>query len=156
MPPGLCAADGSGDGRERQPPPPFLPGGSGRSCLGHSGRVQLIRAAERPAIQAVPAVAGKLRPRCRRLRVGGPQVAALSGLSLAQMAGQRVILYSYTGLTPPASLLSSIRNGEVGGVIFFSQNGSSQAQIASVIAGRAGTRGGAPSRRTRCAAPRCC
>jgi len=55
------------------------------------------------------------------------------GLSLAQMAGQRVI-YSYTGLTPPASLLSSIRNGEVGGVIFFSQNISSQAQIASVIA----------------------
>jgi beta-N-acetylhexosaminidase len=53
-------------------------------------------------------------------------------LSLAQMAGQRVI-YSYNGFTPPASLLSSIRNGEVGGVIFFSQNISSEAQIASVI-----------------------
>ena len=65
--------------------------------------------------------------------VGGQAVTALPGLSLAQMAGQRVI-YSYTGLTPPASLLSSIRNGEVGGVIFFSQNISSQAQIASVIA----------------------
>ena len=65
--------------------------------------------------------------------VGGQAVTALSGLSLAQMAGQRVI-YSYTGLAPPASLLSSIRNGEVGGVIFFSQNISSQAQIASVIA----------------------
>ena len=60
-------------------------------------------------------------------------MTALPELSLAQMAGQRVI-YSYTGLTPPASLLSSIRNGEVGGVIFFSQNISSQAQIASVIA----------------------
>ena len=65
--------------------------------------------------------------------VGGQAVTALPELSLAQMAGQRVI-YSYTGLTPPASLLSSIRNGEVGGVIFFSQNISSQAQIASVIA----------------------
>jgi beta-N-acetylhexosaminidase len=65
--------------------------------------------------------------------VGGQAVTTLSGLSLAQMAGQRVI-YSYTGLTPPASLLSSIRNGEVGGVIFFGQNISSQAQIASVIA----------------------
>jgi len=64
---------------------------------------------------------------------GGQAVTALPELSLAQMAGQRVI-YSYTGLTPPASLLSSIRNGEVGGVIFFSQNISSQGQIASVIA----------------------
>jgi beta-N-acetylhexosaminidase len=60
-------------------------------------------------------------------------VTARPELSLAQMAGQRVI-YSYTGLTPPASLLGSIRNGEVGGVIFFSQNISSQAQVASVIA----------------------
>jgi beta-N-acetylhexosaminidase len=64
---------------------------------------------------------------------GGQAVTALPELSLAQMAGQRVI-YSYPGLTPPASLLSSIRNGEVGGVIFFSQNISGQAQIASVIA----------------------
>jgi beta-N-acetylhexosaminidase len=53
-------------------------------------------------------------------------------LSLAQMAGQRVI-YSYDGLTPPASLLSSIRAGEVGGVVFFSPNISSEAQITSVI-----------------------
>ena len=65
--------------------------------------------------------------------VGGQAVTVLPELSLAQMAGQRVI-YSYTGLTPPASLLSSIRNGEVGGVIFFSQNISSQAQVASVVA----------------------
>jgi beta-N-acetylhexosaminidase len=62
----------------------------------------------------------------------GQAVTAPPDLSLAQMAGQRVI-YSYTGLTPPASLLSSIQNGEVGGVIFFSQNISSQAQIAAVI-----------------------
>jgi beta-N-acetylhexosaminidase len=49
------------------------------------------------------------------------------------MAGQRVI-YSYGGLNPPAGLLRLIRHGEVGGVIFFGQNVSSSAQIASVIA----------------------
>src|ERR1700730_5745242 len=59
-------------------------------------------------------------------------VTAQPKLSPAQMAGQRVI-YSYKGLTPPASLLSWIRQGEVGGVIFFSQNISSETQIASVI-----------------------
>jgi beta-N-acetylhexosaminidase len=63
-------------------------------------------------------------------RPGG--VTAAPKLTPAQMAGQRVI-YSYTGLTPPASLLSWIRQGEVGGVIFFSQNISSETQIASVI-----------------------
>jgi beta-N-acetylhexosaminidase len=54
-------------------------------------------------------------------------------LSLQQMAGQRVI-FSYGGLKPPASLLNLIRHGEAAGVIFFSQNVSSDAQIAKVIA----------------------
>jgi beta-N-acetylhexosaminidase len=58
--------------------------------------------------------------------------AAGAKLSVAQMAGQRVI-YSYNGLTPPASLLTWIRRGEAGGVIFFSGNISSEAQIAGVI-----------------------
>jgi beta-N-acetylhexosaminidase len=53
-------------------------------------------------------------------------------LSASQLAGQRVI-YSYAGLTPPASLLSAIRNGEAAGVIFFGGNISSRAQIARVI-----------------------
>ena len=57
---------------------------------------------------------------------------ALPALTPAQMAGQRVI-YSYTGLEPPAALLSWIRHGQVGGVIFFGGNISSRAQIASVI-----------------------
>jgi beta-N-acetylhexosaminidase len=48
------------------------------------------------------------------------------------MAGQRVI-YSYPGLDPPATLLSWIRHGEVGGVIFFGANISSLAQITGVI-----------------------
>jgi beta-N-acetylhexosaminidase len=57
---------------------------------------------------------------------------ALPSLTPAQKAGQRVI-YSYGGLTPPATLLSWIRHGLVGGVIFFGGNISSRAQIARVI-----------------------
>ena len=53
-------------------------------------------------------------------------------LTARQLAGQRVI-YSYSGLTPPASLLWLIRHGEAAGVIFFSGNISSRAQIAAVI-----------------------
>ena len=56
----------------------------------------------------------------------------LPNLTPAQMAGQRVI-YSYAGLNPPATLLSWIRHGLVGGVIFFGGNISSRAQIAGVI-----------------------
>jgi len=62
-----------------------------------------------------------------------PGSVALPRLSLAQMAGQRVI-YSYHGLTPPAALLQLISHGEAAGVIFFGPNVSSQAQIAKVIA----------------------
>ena len=58
--------------------------------------------------------------------------AALPALTPAQKAGQRVI-YSYSGLQPPASLLSWIRRGQVGGVIFFGGNIASRAQIAAVI-----------------------
>lgn len=63
----------------------------------------------------------------------GTPEAALPPLSPTQLAGQRVI-YSYTGLTPPASLLHWIRAGKVAGVIFFSSNISSQAQLAAVTA----------------------
>src|SRR5690242_13872369 len=58
--------------------------------------------------------------------------AELASLSPQQLAGQRVI-YSYSGLTPPASLISLIKHGEAAGVIFFGQNISSKAQIAGVI-----------------------
>ena len=56
----------------------------------------------------------------------------LASLSTQQLAGQRVI-YSYSGLTPPASLISLIEHGEAAGVIFFGQNISSETQIAGVI-----------------------
>ncbi len=61
------------------------------------------------------------------------QSAEIAKLSPEQMAGQRVI-YSYSGLSVPGSLLSMIRQGEVGGVIFFSANISSQAQLRRVVA----------------------
>jgi beta-N-acetylhexosaminidase len=66
--------------------------------------------------------------------LGGPAVAD-DHLSLAfarQAAGQRVI-YSYPGLTPPASLLDRIRAGEAAGVIFFGENVSSLSQISGVV-----------------------
>jgi beta-N-acetylhexosaminidase len=53
-------------------------------------------------------------------------------LSTQQLAGQRII-YSYSGLTPPASLLQRIQAGQAAGVIFFSGNISSTSQISSVI-----------------------
>src|SRR6185437_5988589 len=52
----------------------------------------------------------------------------LPKLTPAQLAGQRVI-YSYSGLTPPAQLLDLIRHGKVAGVIFFADNISSGSQI---------------------------
>jgi beta-N-acetylhexosaminidase len=58
--------------------------------------------------------------------------AAQPTLSPAQLAGQRVI-YSYSGLTPPARLLRWIRVGQVGGVIFFGGNIASPAQLAGVV-----------------------
>jgi beta-N-acetylhexosaminidase len=54
-------------------------------------------------------------------------------LSTQQLAGQRII-YAYAGLKPPASLLSAIRAGEAGGVIFFAPNVSSVSQLRGVIA----------------------
>jgi beta-N-acetylhexosaminidase len=61
----------------------------------------------------------------------GAQVG-VSALTPAQMAGQRII-YSYTGLTPPASLVARIEAGQAAGVIFFGDNISSAAQISSVV-----------------------
>ncbi|KAA2257926.1 beta-N-acetylhexosaminidase [Solihabitans fulvus] len=52
--------------------------------------------------------------------------------SWRQLAGQRIV-YSYSGLTPPDSLLRHIRAGEAAGVIFFGENISSESQIGAVI-----------------------
>jgi len=58
--------------------------------------------------------------------------AQAATLTPQQLAGQRIV-YSYPGLTPPASLLQHITNGEAAGVIFFGENISSTTQIASVV-----------------------
>jgi beta-N-acetylhexosaminidase len=58
--------------------------------------------------------------------------AGLSALTPQQLARQRII-YTYSGLTPPASLIDRIEAGEAAGVIFFGDNISSESQIASVI-----------------------
>jgi beta-N-acetylhexosaminidase len=65
-------------------------------------------------------------------RPSAPRGPVLPALTDRQLAGQRVI-YSYRGLTPPPRLISLIQHGEAAGVIFFSANISSQAQIAGVI-----------------------
>src|ERR1700761_6292831 len=57
----------------------------------------------------------------------------LPKLNATQLAGQRVI-YSYTGLTPPAQLISLIKAGDVAGVICFSDNVPSLSQMASLSA----------------------
>jgi beta-N-acetylhexosaminidase len=49
-------------------------------------------------------------------------------LSPQQLAGQRII-YSYEGVTPPASLLARIRRGEAAGVIFFAPNIANRSQL---------------------------
>jgi beta-N-acetylhexosaminidase len=65
--------------------------------------------------------------------VGSARAARLlRKLTPAQLAGQRVI-YSYKGTVPPASLLWEIAHGQAAGVIFFTGNITSQAQLAGVV-----------------------
>lgn len=84
------------------------------------------RAAE--AVQGPAAV-----PTAGQLAALDAESGVIARMSPEQLAGQRVI-YSYKGLKAPARLLSLIRHGDVGGVIFFGPNISSQAQLSGVIA----------------------
>lgn len=87
-----------------------------------------------PAEQAAAAVQGAAAtPTDAQLAALASQAGEIAKLSPAQLAGQRVI-YSYSGLTAPAGLLSAISRGEVGGVIFFGFNIASPAQFSGVIA----------------------
>jgi beta-N-acetylhexosaminidase len=79
------------------------------------------------AVQGAAAV-----PTAAQLSALRAQAGEIAKLSPEQLAGQRVI-YSYNGFTAPAALLNLIRHGDVGGVIFFSFNISSQAQLRGVI-----------------------
>jgi len=67
------------------------------------------------------------------IRTAAARAQALaSTLSASQLAGQRVI-YSYSGRTPPASLMRLIRGGEVGGVMFFAGNFHDRAQFTAAV-----------------------
>jgi beta-N-acetylhexosaminidase len=97
------------------------------SCVGAAGQQSAAgQSAGRPA------TSGTVDPGTSSPDPAAASPDALPNLTAAQQAGQRVI-YSYNGLTPPATLLSWIRHGLVGGVIFFGGNISSRAQIAGVI-----------------------
>ncbi len=82
------------------------------------------------AAAAVTAVAGSA-PTAAARHLADPPALAIRHLTDTQLAGQRVI-FSYSGLTPPPSLLQAIRRGEAAGVIFFAGNISSPAQLAAV------------------------
>jgi beta-N-acetylhexosaminidase len=85
-------------------------------------------AADRAAIPSV--IVGRRGSGATR---GAHDVGALvRRLSTAQLSGQRVV-YAYSGLTPPSSLLQRIRAGEAAGVILFSDNVSSSGQLHGVI-----------------------
>jgi beta-N-acetylhexosaminidase len=94
------------------------------STTGHRGR--RLAATIAAAALAVAALAP---------HVGADGGVGLAGrqLSAAQLAGERVI-YSYSGLVPPASLLSAIRAGRAAGVVLFADNIASRPQIKGVIA----------------------
>jgi beta-N-acetylhexosaminidase len=79
------------------------------------------------AVQGAAAV-----PTAAQLAALRAQAGEIAKLTPEEQAGQRVI-YSYNGLTAPAWLLDLIRHGDVGGVIFFSFNIASQAQLGRVI-----------------------
>ena len=70
---------------------------------------------------------------CAKTPGRGPNGSLASSLTPRELAGQRVV-YSYDGLTPPAALVARIRAGEAAGVIFFSGNIASDAQIKRVAA----------------------
>jgi beta-N-acetylhexosaminidase len=91
---------------------------------GHAGSAGAAAGGGRTAAKTAKAASGAST-------AGGPNAALMAKLTSRQLAGQRVI-YSYSGLTPPAGLLRLIRHGDAAGVIFFSQNISSESQIAAV------------------------
>jgi beta-N-acetylhexosaminidase len=92
------------------------------------------RATPRPAVLKATGTGSAVTAGAGQPGGSDPASAAVTApaLSTKQLAGQRVI-FSYKGLTVPSRLLSLIRHGDAAGVIFFSGNISSRAQIAKVI-----------------------
>jgi beta-N-acetylhexosaminidase len=111
--------------------------GSGRHGAGRKGQLTPVSAAIGLSAAAVsPSALGIATAK-----------AVLPKLTALQLAGQRVI-YSYSGLTPPAALYSAIRQGQVAGVIFFSGNiGTTTAELANfrAVVGKLKAADAAPS-----------
>jgi beta-N-acetylhexosaminidase len=122
----LAGCSSSGPAKSSPGGSPNAPPGQSPAGGGSAEASVAARAAE--AVQGPAAV-----PTAAQLAALRAQSAEIARLSPEQRAGQRVI-YSYNGLSAPAGLLDLIRHGEVGGVIFFSFNIASQAQIRGVIA----------------------
>jgi beta-N-acetylhexosaminidase len=66
-------------------------------------------------------------------RTASRRALSATPMTSAELAGERVV-YSYSGLRPPAGLLSAVRAGEAAGVILFSSNISTRSQLAGVLA----------------------
>jgi beta-N-acetylhexosaminidase len=81
---------------------------------------------------AAALAAGRLASISRTTRSAARPAAKAPALTPHQLAGQRVI-YSYTGLAVPDSLLEQISAGLAGGVIFYGSNISSLSQITAAI-----------------------
>ncbi|WP_326667537.1 glycoside hydrolase family 3 N-terminal domain-containing protein [Streptomyces sp. NBC_01257] len=63
-----------------------------------------------------------------------PENARLRAAALSpQQRAAQCVIHSYPGLTPPASLMSAIKEGRTAGVIFFGENIDNLSQIESVI-----------------------
>lgn len=104
-------------------------------ALAVSGVVFLLsRSSTAPAHPTGTAHAGAVRrPATSHRRAVGDPVGgnAATRQSTAQLAGQRIV-YAYAGLRPPAALLTAIRHGEAGGVIFFANNVTGTRQLRGV------------------------
>jgi beta-N-acetylhexosaminidase len=86
------------------------------------------------AEQAAEAVQGPAAvPTSAQLAALRSVASVIASMSPAQLAGQRVI-DSFSGASAPASLLTAIQQGEVGGVILFTDNITSPAQLSGLIA----------------------
>jgi beta-N-acetylhexosaminidase len=83
-------------------------------------------------LASLAGIVGPAGGRARHVAARHSERPLLERLSPQQLAGQRIV-YAYTGLRPPASLLAAIRAGEAGGVIFFAPNISSAGQLRGVI-----------------------
>lgn len=83
-------------------------------------------AKKRPTHDSAVRILRRRRPTSRVVAV-----SRVPELGLTQLAGERVV-YSYHGLVPPPVLIRLIQAGDAAGVILFSQNIASVAQIASV------------------------